>query len=204
MKTDRENLQLAITKLNQNQVVAFPTETVYGLGARIDSVLGINQIFSTKKRPFFDPLIVHVSSIEQAKSCFRQWNSVADTLARHFWPGPLTLVMEKSDLISDMITSGLPRVGVRIPRHIVALELLNAVGVPVAAPSANRFGKTSPTTAEHVRTEFGDEVLVLDSDIQCEIGIESTVLLVKADNQLSLLRKGAVVKSEIEKNSEKK
>lgn len=196
----------AVELLEQGDVVAFPTETVYGLGARIDRPEGLKKIFSTKQRPFFDPLIVHVSSIEQAKTCFKEWHAMADHLAKDFWPGALTLVMPKSELISDMITSGLESVGVRLPRHPLAQQLITAVGVPLAAPSANRFGKTSPTKADHVKKEFGDSVLVLDQG-QSEIGIESTVLLVKKtpDNtfELAILRKGAVLKSDLETSLQK-
>lgn len=189
----------ALDILNHNGVVAFPTETVYGLGAKIDSDEALKKIFTTKERPFFDPLIVHVDSIENAKKCYSQWNEVAECLANGFWPGPLTLVMEKSSIISDVITSGLPRVGVRIPNHPIALELLQKIKVPLAAPSANKFGKTSPTSAEHVKKEFGAAVHVLDSSASCQIGIESTVLLVRSNLEISILRRGIIVKSEIEK-----
>lgn len=199
------DLSIAVEKLAQGDVVAFPTETVYGLGARIDRPEGLKKIFSTKQRPFFDPLIVHASSIEQAKTCFKEWHALADHLAKTFWPGALTLVMPKSELISDMITSGLDSVGVRVPNHPLALQLINQVGVPVAAPSANKFGKTSPTKAEHVKKEFGDSVLVLDQG-QSQIGIESTVLLVRLSfkgpqhntYELAILRKGAVLKSDLD------
>ncbi len=189
----------ALDILNHNGVVAFPTETVYGLGAKIDSDEALKKIFSTKQRPFFDPLIVHVDTVENAKKCFKQWNDVADCLAKHFWPGPLTMVMAKSEMISDVITSGLPSVGVRIPSHPVALELLQKIKVPVAAPSANKFGKTSPTSAEHVKKEFGDQVYVLESSVPCQIGIESTVLLIRSNLEISILRRGIIVRSEIEK-----
>lgn len=200
----------AVQLLEQGEVVAFPTETVYGLGARIDRPEGLKKIFSTKQRPFFDPLIVHVSSIDQAKTCFKEWHVMAEHLAQSFWPGPLTLVMPKSELISDMITSGLDSVGVRLPRHPLAQQLITAVGVPLAAPSANKFGKTSPTKADHVKKEFGDSVLVLDQG-QSEIGIESTVLLVKVSfkgpqhntYELAILRKGAVLKSAIDTSLQK-
>ncbi|MES2803028.1 MAG: L-threonylcarbamoyladenylate synthase [Bdellovibrionota bacterium] len=191
----------AVQLLELGDVVAFPTETVYGLGARIDRPEGLKKIFSTKQRPFFDPLIVHVASVDQAKTCFKEWSAMAEHLAQSFWPGALTLVMPKSDLISDVITSGLESVGVRLPSHSLAQHLIKAVGVPLAAPSANKFGKTSPTKAEHVKKEFGDSVLVLDQG-QSEIGIESTVLLVKQtlNNtfELAILRKGAVLKSDLE------
>jgi L-threonylcarbamoyladenylate synthase len=189
----------ALDILNHNGVVAFPSETVYGLGAKIDSDEALKKIFSVKERPFFDPLIVHVHTVEKAKECFSQWNSVAECLAQNFWPGPLTLVMEKSKMISDVITSGLPSVGVRIPNHPVALELLQKIKIPLAAPSANKFGKTSPTTAAHVKKEFGDAVYVLESEVPCQIGIESTVLLVRKNLEISILRRGLIVKSEIEK-----
>ena len=193
------SINKALYILNQNGVVAFPTETVYGLGAKIDSDEALKKIFSTKERPFFDPLIVHVDTTDKAKACFKHWNPVADCLAQNFWPGPLTIVMEKSDLISDVITSGLPSVGVRIPHHPVALELLQKIKIPLAAPSANKFGKTSPTSAAHVKKEFLETVYVLESDIPCQIGIESTVLLVRKNLEISILRLGLIVKSEIEK-----
>lgn len=197
-------LQKAVQLLDQSDVVAFPTETVYGLGARIDRPEGLKKIFATKERPFFDPLIVHVSSIEQAKTCFKEWHAMADHLAKTFWPGPLTLVMPKSELVSDTITSGLESVGVRLPSHPLAQKLISAVGVPIAAPSANKFGKTSPTKAEHVKKEFGSAVYVLDQG-QSDIGIESTVLMVKVSfrgpqhnaYELAILRKGAVLKSDL-------
>jgi L-threonylcarbamoyladenylate synthase len=195
-----QDLQLAVSKLLDDDVVAFPTETVYGLGARINSDVAIKKIFSTKQRPFFDPLIVHAFSVAQAKTCFQSWNDIAETLTNHFWPGPLTLVMQKSEIISDLITSGLPSVGVRIPNHPVALQLIQKLNIPVAAPSANKFGKTSPTTSAHVHKEFGDSVFILknENDRPCEVGIESTVLLVRPDRSLSILRKGVILKSQIE------
>ncbi len=193
-------IQKAVRLLKNEDVVAFPTETVFGLGARIDSEKAILKIFSTKQRPFFDPLIVHVSSIEQAKTCTTNFNEIATVLAKSFWPGPLTMVLPKSALISDHITSGLPDVGIRFPAHPLALEIINALGVPLAAPSANKFGRTSPTQAEHVRQEFGDQVFVVDSAAS-EIGIESTVLAIKNDSsvfQLCILRKGFITFTQID------
>lgn len=203
-----QDLDRALQKLLDHDVVAFPTETVYGLGARIDSEVAIKKIFSTKERPFFDPLIVHTYSVEQAKSCFSSWNLMADVLSKNFWPGPLTLVMKKSDQISDLITSGLANVGVRIPRHSLALQLLQKLNIPIAAPSANKFGKTSPTKSSHVQKEFGDTVFILKNeknenelfsknDSSCEVGIESTVLLIRENFEISILRPGAILKSQI-------
>ncbi len=171
----------AVAKLKNDDVVAMPTETVYGLAGRIGSERALKKIFSTKKRPFFDPLIVHVSSIEQAKMCYQMWNPIAEKLAARFWPGPLTMVMPKSDRVSSLITSGLETVAVRWPAHPIAQKLIQMVGEPLAAPSANLFGKTSPTKAEHVREQFGDEVFILDGG-SSEFGIESTVLLIQTLN----------------------
>ncbi len=193
----------AVARLKNGEVVAFPTETVYGLGACIDQPLAIEKIFTTKQRPFFDPLIVHVADVESAKKCFKDWDLFCDHLASHFWPGPLTLVMPKSNLISDMITSGLPNVGVRIPKNETALKLLQEVGVPLAAPSANKFGQTSPTQAIHVEKEFNGQVFVI-KDQPSQVGIESTVLFVQKNAdliyELSILRKGVILKSDIEKS----
>jgi L-threonylcarbamoyladenylate synthase len=191
---------LAVEALQNGDVVAMPTETVYGLAARIDSVEGIQKIFSTKRRPFFDPLIVHVSSKSMAYPLTTDWSPLADFLAEHFWPGPLTMVLPKSDSVNPMITSGLPSVGIRMPKHSIALSLIEKLGVPLAAPSANRFGRTSPTTAEHVKSELPG-VFVLDGG-PCQIGLESTVLLIRRQGDrydLSILRAGQVTQSELER-----
>ena len=190
----------AVELLKQGEVVAIPTETVYGLAARIDDAKAVEKIFQVKQRPFFDPLIVHVASLEQAKSCTTDWPEVCDILARSFWPGPLTMVLPKSALVSDVITSGLVGVGLRWPSHAMAQEIIRQVGIPLAAPSANKFGRTSPTKAQHVRDEFGDSIYVVDGD-SSSIGIESTVLLIKRAGdtaELSVLRKGAVLASQID------
>ncbi len=201
MQTLQAQIDKAVQLLKDGDVVAFPTETVYGLGGRIDSDAAVAKIFSTKQRPFFDPLIVHVSSVEQAKSCTTNFSPMAAALAEAFWPGPLTMVLPKSEKISDRITSGLPDVGLRFPSHAVAQEIITKVGVPIAAPSANKFGRTSPTQASHVKHEFGLSVFIVESQAS-EIGIESTVLAVYAkDNQsyqLSILRKGFITQSQIE------
>ncbi|MBS1969416.1 MAG: threonylcarbamoyl-AMP synthase [Bdellovibrionales bacterium] len=191
-------IQKAVELLAKGQVVGMPTETVYGLAARIDLPAGIEAIFKTKERPFFDPLIVHVSDLKQVTEITSSFSPLARALAEKFWPGPLTMILPKSAKVNPMITSGLDSVGVRMPAHPVAQELIRTVGVPLAAPSANKFGKTSPTSASHVRQEFQKEnVFVLEGG-ESEIGIESTVLLVKDDGKLSILRKGHVLKSDIE------
>lgn len=199
MVTLKQQIDIAVQLLNKNDVVAMPTETVYGLAAKIDSEVAIKKIFSTKERPFFDPLIVHVASIEQARGCTSEWNDVSEFLAKTFWPGPLTLVLPKAAHISDLITAGLPSVGLRWPKHPIAQELIKRTGVPLAAPSANKFGRTSPTKFQHVKEEFSDTVFVIEGD-QSDIGIESTVLSVKKHQEicrLAVLRKGAVLKSEL-------
>ncbi len=197
-----KDVQKAKNILDEGGLIGLPTETVYGLAARIDIPSAIEKIFKTKERPFFDPLIVHVSSVAQAKKLAAFWGPVAQALAESFWPGPLTMVLPKDSSVNSMITSGLESVGIRMPKHPMALDLINAVGAPLAAPSANKFGKTSPTTADHVRSEFVNEDVFILEGGDCTIGIESTVLAVKETGGpaiLSILRKGHVFKSDIEK-----
>lgn len=198
-ETNVQQIREACNLLRNHQVVAMPTETVYGLAARIDSEEALKKIFSVKKRPFFDPLIVHVASVEQARGCAAQWNELCEVLAQNFWPGPLTLVVPKASHISDMITSGLSSVGLRWPSHPLAQELLNQLQTPLAAPSANKFGRTSPTTSQHVRDEFADEIFVIESEAS-KFGIESTVVSVQLQPEgyrLSLLRPGVILRSQI-------
>src|SRR5256714_6611229 len=132
-------------------VVAFPTETVYGLGANAFDAAAVGKIFKLKGRPSTSPLIVHVASVEMARELVTEGPSLADKLARRWWPGPLTLVLPKNPRIPHIVTAGLPTVGVRMPSHPVALQLIQEAGVPIAAPSANRFTELSPTRADHVR-----------------------------------------------------
>jgi L-threonylcarbamoyladenylate synthase len=175
-------------------LVAFPTETVYGLGANALMDSAVEKIFEAKGRPKTSPLIVHVATIQEARELSR-WSAAAEALAQRFWPGPLTLVVPKSPLlISDLVTAGFDSVGLRIPAHPVALQLLRDAGVPIAAPSANRFTELSPTTAEHVRESFGDQFPILDGG-PCEVGIESTVFHVES---LTILRPGMVTRAQIE------
>ncbi len=188
----------ALALLISGEIIGMPTETVYGLAGRVDFPSAIAKIFKIKNRPFFDPLIVHVSSVAMAKGLTTTWTSMIDVLAHEFWPGPLTLVLPKSSFVSDLITAGLGTVGIRMPKHELALKLIRDLGAPLAAPSANKFGRSSPTTAKHVQSEFkADSVFVLDGG-PCEVGLESTVLLVDGKD-LSILRAGKVSKSEIEK-----
>ncbi len=172
-------------------IVAFPTETVYGLGANAFDSSAVARVFEVKKRPSFDPLIVHVADTDQAASCIARPSATARVLMDTFWPGPLTLVMPKTSAIPDLVTAGLPTVAVRMPNHPMALELIRLAGVPVAAPSANPFGALSPTTAEHVRTHLGDKVdAVLDGGA-CTVGVESTIVSLCGERPV-LLRPGGV------------
>lgn len=193
---------LAKELLLKGEVVAIPTETVYGLGGWIYSEAGLKKIFSTKERPFFDPLIVHIDSIEKARTLTSEWTQIHEVLATHCWPGPLTLIAKKNDKVSPLITSGLDSVGLRCPRHEQTLKLLASIEGGVAAPSANKFGKTSPTTSKHVYDEFGDAVAILEGG-PSDIGIESTVAGVKG-NRVEIFRPGhytAKMLSEILRNN---
>ncbi len=194
----------AISLLLKGDAVALPTETVYGLAARIDQDSALEKIFTTKNRPFFDPLIVHVQNIVQAQS-YAHWDDVSLFLAEEFWPGPLTLVLAKKDgRVSDLITHAGPTVALRCPQHPLFLEVLKGLQIPLAAPSANLFGRTSPTTARHVIDEFQSQVPVVDGG-PCDMGIESTVVQFnKAENKLLILRPGVISKKDLEQKIEQK
>jgi L-threonylcarbamoyladenylate synthase len=183
--------------LRTGRLVAFPTETVYGLGANALDAEAVARIYAVKRRPRTSPLIVHVVSVEMAQSMVVEWPEIADRLARRFWPGPLTLVLGKRSAIPDIVTAGLPTVALRMPAHPIALALIGAASVPLAAPSANRFTELSPTTAEHVRRSLGSDVdLILDGG-PCQVGIESTVLSL-IEQRPVLLRPGGISRPELE------
>src|SRR5512140_1794573 len=148
----------AAARIRSGELAAFPTETVYGLGATALDAAAVAKIYALKGRPATSPLIVHVSSIDMARGLVTKWPPEADQLAGRYWPGPLTLVLPKTSAIPDIVTAGLPTDGLRMPDHAVALELIRESGVPIAAPSANRFMQLSPTTAQHVIDAFGDAV----------------------------------------------
>ncbi len=166
----------AAALLRDGRLVAFPTETVYGLGADAQNPAAVQRIFSVKGRPADHPLIVHLSHSAQSADWARQIPPLAQELARAFWPGPLTLILRRQGHVSDVVTGGLDTIGLRIPAHSLALEMLDRFGGGVAAPSANRYGQVSPTTAQHVRDDLnGDVDFVLDGG-PCNIGIESTIV----------------------------
>jgi L-threonylcarbamoyladenylate synthase len=190
----------AAAALRDGEPVAFPTETVYGLGADALDARAVARVFEAKERPRFDPLIVHVADAAEIGR-YAIDEDAADPrvaiLAARFWPGPLTLVVRKRDAIPGIVTAGLPTVALRVPAHPVALALIRAAGVPIAAPSANRFGRVSPTRAEHVVRQLGGRIrLVLDGG-PCSVGIESTVLLL-AGVEAALLRPGGLPVESIE------
>src|SRR5580700_1075541 len=183
--------------IRAGELVAFPTETVYGLGANALDPAAIEKIYAAKGRPPSSPLIVHVSSIEMARELVREWPERADKLARIFWPGPLTLVLPKKPHVPDRVTAGLDTVGVRMPANPIAQALIQESGVPIAAPSANLFTELSPTTAQHVRDSLGDRVAMVLDGGRTTVGIESTVLSIAGTDSV-LLRPGLVTKAEIE------
>jgi L-threonylcarbamoyladenylate synthase len=187
----------AVELLRQGQVVGLPTETVYGLAGDGLNPVALARIFEVKQRPLFDPLILHFADMAGAFALAEQIPTAARELAQRFWPGPLTLVLRKREIVPDLATSGLPNVALRVPAHPVAQALLRAFGGPLAAPSANRFGRISPTDAQAVRTELGDAVpLILDGG-PCAVGLESTVLFI-SEHQPVLLRAGGIPLEEIE------
>ncbi len=194
---DLEAIDHAGALIRAGKLVAFPTETVYGLGANALDARAVRKIFEVKGRPSTSPLIVHVESREAAPGFVSEWPAMAEKLAREFWPGPLTLVLPKRACIPGVVTAGLPTVGLRVPANAYALALLVKAGVPIAAPSANRFTELSPTTAEHVRKSLGDRVdFVLDGG-PTQVGIESTVLSLAGATPL-LLRPGMISVAQIE------
>lgn len=179
-------------------LVAFPTETVYGLGANALDSNAVAKIFEAKERPTFDPLIVHIAKIEDINRLSIQKSTYINVLAENFWPGPLTIVLEKSGLVPDLVTSGLNTVGIRIPDNPIALELINKSGCPIAAPSANKFGRISPTKAEHVQKQLPFLECILDGG-GTKIGIESTVIRLH-DDGFQILRNGFITESDLIKH----
>jgi L-threonylcarbamoyladenylate synthase len=192
------DIERAAQALRAGRLVAFPTETVYGLGAIATDDRAVAAIFAAKGRPRFNPLIVHVES-RAAAAALADWNKLAERLAARFWPGALTLILPRAENcpLSPLVSAGGPTVGLRVPAHPVALALLKATGLPIAAPSANPAGAVSPTTASHVAEGLGDRVdLILDGG-RCRIGLESTVLDLSA-GQPRLLRPGGVTRAALE------
>ncbi len=187
----------AAALIREGKLVAFPTETVYGLGADALDPLAVARIFEAKERPSFDPLIVHIARLEQLHELTLSRDPRIGLLADAFWPGPLTLVLPKQARVPDLVTSGLPTVGIRMPDHPIARELILRSGRPIAAPSANKFGHLSPTRAEHVIRNLPEADLVLDGGAT-QVGIESTIVAL-ADDGFQILRPGVITREDLMK-----
>jgi L-threonylcarbamoyladenylate synthase len=192
----QSEIQEAVEALRAGDLVAFPTETVYGLGANANNPDAVRKIFRLKGRPSTHPLIVHIDHPRYIQRWVRDLSPDAKQLADAFWPGPLTLVAKRAPAVNDIITGGQDTIAIRVPNHPVAQQLLNAFGGGIAAPSANRYGRVSPTRAEHVREEFGEELrVVLDGD-DCKIGLESTIVSCVGDVP-RVLRPGSITVSQL-------
>lgn len=193
---DKNKIDMAANILRSGGTVAFPTETVYGLGANALDEKAVKKIFEAKGRPSDNPLIVHVSNKEALKDLVKDIPKKAEILIEEFWPGPLTLIFRKSDIVPDIISAGLPTVAIRMPSHPIALELIRKSGVPIAAPSANISGKPSPTKGEHVVNDLDGKVDAIIIGGSSSVGVESTVLDVTKDIPV-ILRPGGVTKEDI-------
>lgn len=184
------NIEIAARYIQEGKLVAFPTETVYGLGANALNPIAVAKIFALKERPSFDPLIIHIASFDDLKILTSQPNNLVLKLAKKFWPGPLTIVLPKSSLVPDIVTSGLPTVGIRMPDNEIALNLIRTSKCLIAAPSANKFGNLSPVSANHVRKQLPGVDYILDGG-KTTIGIESTIVSIDG-NICTLLRPGKI------------
>lgn len=194
---DPFKISKAVSVLKAGGLVAFPTETVYGLGADADNEQALRAVFRVKGRPENHPLIIHLAEADQLKDWAKDVPKVAQDLARKFWPGPLTLILSKADRVSKVATGGQETVGLRVPDHEVALALLQEFDGGVAAPSANRFGKVSPTTAEHVRQDLGSDVDYILDGGPCIVGVESTIVDLTSGEPV-ILRPGGLTRERLE------
>lgn len=195
-----KDIQKASAFLREGSPVAVPTETVYGLAGNALDTDSVLKIFEIKNRPFFDPLIVHLKNIDEVEKYTLAFPDQAQRLAEKFWPGPLTLLLPKNNLISDLVTAGSDRVALRVPAHPLTHELLEALDFPLAAPSANPFGYISPTTAEHVYKQLGGKITYILDGGPCRVGLESTIAGFEGESgQVVIYRPGGVSAEEIEK-----
>ena len=190
------NLAQAITLLKNGDVVAIPTETVYGLAADATNEAALHQVYAIKQRPVDNPLIVHIADVSQVNDWAAEFPPLAQKLAQAFWPGPFTLVLRAKECVSNIVRGNQPTVALRVPSHPIALQLLKQSGLALAAPSANKFTNLSPTTAAHVTAGLGDAIAVLDGGA-CKVGIESTIVSVESDDW-QLLRLGMLPEASIE------
>lgn len=190
------NIGIAKKYLDDGFAVGIPTETVYGLAANAFNEDAVSQIFKIKNRPAFDPLIVHVADLDAVGRITTHIPEKAKKLAEEFWPGPLTLILNKSSLISDLVTSGQSTVGLRIPRHVLTLDLLKALEYPLAAPSANPFKYVSPTSAQHVKNQLSGKLPYILDGGHCEVGLESTIVSFDVETPV-ILRLGGITENQI-------
>lgn len=196
VRATQVEIETAVQALRDGELVAFPTETVYGLGANAQNPAAVRKIFEAKGRPVSHPVIVHLDSPRFLHRWVREVPETATKLAERFWPGPLTMVMPRAPNVHDIVTGGQDTVAIRVPSHPMAQQLLTAFGGGIAAPSANRYGKLSPTRAEHVREELGDTVKVILDGGECQIGLESTIVSFEGQS-VRLLRPGGVTAAQI-------
>ncbi len=191
------DLDQAASWLRQGELVAIPTETVYGLAGNALDEQAVVKIFETKERPLYNPLIIHVAHAEQARSLVLDWDDQVQALMDAFWPGPLTLLLERSPAVPDLVCAGLSRVALRMPDHPLTLDLIKRCDFPLAAPSANLFGRISPTTAAHVFSQLNHRIPYILDGGPCRVGVESTIVGKEA-NEWKIYRAGGVTRAELE------
>jgi L-threonylcarbamoyladenylate synthase len=196
VRATQDEIEAAVDALRDGELVAFPTETVYGLGANASNPAAVRKVFELKDRPASHPVIVHIDQAKYLKRWVRELSPDAEKLAAAFWPGPLTLVLPRAEAVHDVVTGGQDTVAIRIPSHPMARQLLDAFGGGIAAPSANRYGRLSATRAEHVQDEFGDAVKVILDGGECQLGLESTIVSC-LEGEVRLLRPGAIKLSQL-------
>jgi len=197
VRATQVEIETAVQALRDGELVAFPTETVYGLGANAQNPAAVRKIFEIKGRPPNHPVIVHLDSPRYLHRWVREVPESATRLAEAFWPGPLTMVMPRAANVHDVITGGQDTIAIRVPAHPMAQQLLTAFGGGIAAPSANRYGRLSPTRAEHVREELGETIRVILDGGECQIGLESTIVSFEAAGTVRLLRPGSVTAAQM-------
>ena len=196
VRATQTEIEKAVETLREGGLVVFPTETVYGLGANASNPAAVRKIFEVKGRPPDHPVIVHLDHQRYLHRWVSSMPAAAERLAAMFWPGPLTLILPKGENVNDIVTGGQNSIGVRIPSHPMAQQLLTAFGGGIAAPSANRYGRLSPTRAEHVREELGEQIKVILDGGECQIGLESTIIAFQGQS-VRLLRPGAITAPQI-------
>jgi L-threonylcarbamoyladenylate synthase len=197
VRATQVEIETAVQALRDGELVAFPTETVYGLGANAQNPAAVRKIFEAKGRPANHPVIVHLDSPRYLHRWVREVPDGATRLAESFWPGPLTMVLPRAANVHDVITGGQDTIAIRVPAHPMAQQLLTAFGGGIAAPSANRYGRLSPTRAEHVREELGETIRVILDGGECQIGLESTIVSFEAGGSVRLLRPGSVTAAQM-------